>query len=103
MSECPLHGNSTLSKANDGWEDLRGQMILRGTGRATLAGQVEGDGPDKSGYPGPPGWGLSDWSATSPRKKLKELWSLKGNFGISQLQKLLIFERKILRKILRPS
>jgi hypothetical protein len=40
-------------------------MILRAmpavalaTGRVTLAGQVEGDGPDERGYPGPPGWGL---------------------------------------------
>ena len=53
---CPLHGISNLSKANAGWEGLRGQMILRAmpavvsaTGRATLAGQVEGDGPDKKG------------------------------------------------------
>jgi hypothetical protein len=44
---------------------LRGQVILRAmlavalpTGRATLAGQVEGDGPDVRGYPGPPGWGV---------------------------------------------
>jgi hypothetical protein len=55
-------------------------MILRAmpavelaTGRATLAGQVESDGPDKKGYPGPPGWGLSDWLATSPHKKIKQL------------------------------
>jgi len=40
-------------------------MILRAmpaaasaTGRATVAGQVEGDGPDKRRYPGPPGWGV---------------------------------------------
>ena len=44
----------SLSKATAGWEGLRGQMILRATpavalatGRATLAGQVEGDGPDE--------------------------------------------------------
>ena len=47
--------------------------VALATGRATLAGQVEGDGPDKRGYPGPPGWGLSDRPATSPRKKLKQL------------------------------
>jgi hypothetical protein len=47
--------------------------VALATGRATLAGQVEGDGSDKRGYPGPPGWGLSDWPATSPRKKLKQL------------------------------
>jgi len=52
-------------------------MILRAmtavtlaTGRATLAGQVEGDGPDERGYPGPPGWGLRVRLTTSPCKKL---------------------------------
>jgi len=51
-------------------------MILRAmpavalaTGRAILAGQVEGDDPDKRGYPGPPGWGLGVRLTTSPRKK----------------------------------
>ena len=49
-------------------------MILRAmpavalaTGRATLPGQVEGDGPDERGYPG---WGLGVRLTTSPRKKL---------------------------------
>ena len=72
----PLHGISTLSNANARWEGLRGQMILRAmpavalaTGRVTLAGQVEGDGPDERGYPGPPGWGLGVRLTTSPRKK----------------------------------
>ena len=52
-------------------------MILRAmpavalaTGRTTLAGQVEGDGPDERGYPGPPGWGLGVRLTTSPHKKL---------------------------------
>jgi hypothetical protein len=52
------------------------QMILRAmpavasaTGRATLAGQVESDGPDKRGYPGAPGWGLGVRLTTSPCKK----------------------------------
>jgi len=56
---------------------LRGQMILRAvpvialaTGRATLAGQVEGDGPDERGYPGPPGWRLGVRLTTSLCKKL---------------------------------
>jgi len=51
-------------------------MILRAmpavalpTGKATLAGQVEGDGPDERGYPGPPGLGLG-MRLTSPRKIL---------------------------------
>jgi hypothetical protein len=55
---------------------LRGQMILKAkpavalaTGRVTLAGQVEGHGPDERGYPGPPGWGLGVRLTTSPRKK----------------------------------
>ena len=33
-------------------------MVALATVRATLAGQVEGDGPDERGYPGPPGWGF---------------------------------------------
>jgi len=52
-------------------------MILRAmpavasaTGRATLVGQVEGDGPDERGYSGPPGWGLGVRLTTSPHKKL---------------------------------
>jgi len=40
------------------------------TGRATLAGQVEGDGPDEGGYPGPPGWWLGVRLKNSPCKKL---------------------------------
>jgi len=43
--------------------------VASATGRATLAGQVEGDGPDKRGYPGPPGWGLSVRLTSSPSKK----------------------------------
>jgi hypothetical protein len=52
-------------------------MILRAmpavalaTGKSTLARQVEGDGPDERGYPGPPGWGLGVRLTTSPCKKL---------------------------------
>ena len=52
---------------------MRGQMILMpavalATGRATFAGQVEGDDPDERGYPGAPGWGLGVRLTTSPRK-----------------------------------
>jgi hypothetical protein len=42
----------------------------KATGRVTVAGQVEGDGPDKGGYPGPPGWGLGVRLTTSPCKKI---------------------------------
>ena len=42
--------------------------IALATGRATLAGQVEGDCPDERGYPGPPGWGLGVRVTCSPRK-----------------------------------
>ena len=45
-------------------------VVALATGRATLAGQVEGDDPDERGYPGPPGWGLGVRLTTSPRKKL---------------------------------
>jgi hypothetical protein len=38
-------------------------------GRASCAGQVKGDDPDKKGYPGPPGWGLDVGLTTPPRKK----------------------------------
>ena len=55
---------------------MRGQIILRAmpavalaAGRATLAGQVEGDGPDERGYSGPPGWVLGVRLTTSPLKK----------------------------------
>ena len=37
------------------------------TGRATLAGQVKGQQPDKERYTGPPGWGLGMRLTTSPR------------------------------------
>ena len=40
------------------------------TGRATLAGQVKGEHPDKERYTGPPGSGLGRWaSIPSPGKK----------------------------------
>ena len=38
------------------------------TGMASRARQVKGDGPDKKGYPGPPGWGLGVRLTVSPRK-----------------------------------
>jgi len=43
--------------------------VTLATGRATLAGQVEGDGPDERRYPGTAGWGLGVRLTTSPRKK----------------------------------
>jgi hypothetical protein len=33
-------------------------VVALATGKTTLAGQVDGDGPDERGYTGPPGWGL---------------------------------------------
>jgi hypothetical protein len=36
------------------------------TGRASQAGQVKGDDPDKKGYPVPPGWGLGVRLTNSP-------------------------------------
>jgi hypothetical protein len=36
------------------------------TGRASHAGQVKGDDPDKNGYPGLPGWGLGVGLTTPP-------------------------------------
>jgi len=47
------------------------------TGRATLAGQVKGEHPDKERYTGPPGWGLGRWASTpSPGKKTYMLKNL---------------------------
>jgi hypothetical protein len=39
------------------------------TGRASHARQVEGDDPDKKGYPGPPSWGLGVGLTTPHHKK----------------------------------
>ena len=47
------------------------------TGRATLAGQVKGEHPDKERYTGPPGWVLGRWASTpSPGKKTQVLKNL---------------------------
>jgi len=58
----PPEGVPTLTQ----WWGLCGYMILRAmlavanaTGRASHARQVKGDDPDKKGYPGPPGGGLT--------------------------------------------
>jgi len=55
--------------------------VALATGRATLAGQVEGDDPDERGYPGPPGWGLAVRLTTSPRKKNQLLRNLTISLG----------------------
>jgi len=48
-----------------------------GTGRATLARQVEGEHPDKERYTGPPGWSLGRWASTpSPVEKTHMLKNL---------------------------
>jgi hypothetical protein len=51
------------------WWGLRGQMILRATGRASPARPFQDDGPEKKGYPGPPCWKLGVGLTASPRKK----------------------------------
>jgi hypothetical protein len=40
------------------------------TGRASHAGQVKDDDPDKKGYPGPPGCGLGAGLTTPPHKNV---------------------------------
>jgi hypothetical protein len=44
--------------------------VAYGTGRASSARQVTGDNPDRTGYPGPPGWGLGVRIKTPPLKKI---------------------------------
>jgi hypothetical protein len=43
--------------------------VAYATGRASHARQVKGDDPNKKGYPGPPGWGLSMRLTNPPHKK----------------------------------
>ena len=54
------------------------------TGRATLAGQVEGEHPHKERYPGPPGWGLCVLLANAPRKIFIAAKVQRGNCGQMQ-------------------
>jgi hypothetical protein len=44
--------------------------VAYAAGRASHARQVKVDDPDKKGYPGPPGWGLTVSLTTPPRKKV---------------------------------
>jgi len=44
-------------------------VVAYATDRASHARQVNGDDPDKKGYPGPPGWGLGMRLTTSTCKK----------------------------------
>jgi hypothetical protein len=44
--------------------------VAYATGRASHARQVNGDDPDKKGYPGPPVWGMGVRLTTPPRKKV---------------------------------
>jgi len=65
LTKALLPGNEACM-VNDP-ESYAGGSIA--TGRATHAGQVKGEHPDKERYPGPPGWGLGVLLATAPRKK----------------------------------
>jgi hypothetical protein len=40
------------------------------TGKASHAGKVKGDDPDKERHPGPPGWGLGGGLTTHPCEKI---------------------------------
>jgi len=42
--------------------------VVYATSRASHARQVKGDDPDKTGYLGPPGWGLGAGLTTLPCK-----------------------------------
>jgi hypothetical protein len=44
-------------------------VVTYAAGRASHARQVQGDDPDKKGYPGPPGWGLGLRLTTKKKKK----------------------------------
>jgi hypothetical protein len=55
-----------LAWLNDSESSAGGSIA---TGRASHAGQVEGDDPDKNVYPGPPSWGLGVGLTTSPNNK----------------------------------
>ena len=44
--------------------------VAYATGRASHAREIEGDDPDKKGYPGPPGWGFGIGLTTPHSKKL---------------------------------
>jgi hypothetical protein len=44
--------------------------VAYATDRASHARQVKGGGPDKKGYPGPPGWGFGVGLTTPHSKEL---------------------------------
>ena len=46
------------------------ETVAYAAGRASNAGEVKGDDPDKKGYPGPSGWGFGVGLTTPPSKKL---------------------------------
>ena len=64
------------------------------TGRATLAGQVKGEHPNKERYTGPPCWGLGRWARTpSPGEKTHMLKNL--NRGLEKWTVYLINDKKL--------
>jgi hypothetical protein len=51
------------------------------TGRAFHARQVEGDDPDKKGYPGTPGWGLGVGLAHPIKMSCSEAFRVGKNYN----------------------
>jgi hypothetical protein len=70
-------------------------MILRAmlavayaTGRASHAGQVKGNDPDKKGYTGPPGWGFGVRLKTPHSKRYLFLRTLTKGISWKNLMKM---------------
>jgi hypothetical protein len=57
-------------------------VVAYATGRASNARQVKGDGPDKKGHPGNPGWGFGVGLTTPHSKNVLLRKSKKGKSWI---------------------